>query len=168
MPVRRRNPSRNAVVITAHLSAQLDERAQRVGIDISPADAESRTWSVAKYGRERTASDYGRAIRAIHPMGRALGRLTSWDLLLTPTMCDPTQARHSERHELDNASYLQALLRTMAFTAPFNSSGHPAMSVPLYFMRAYYFSYVNQHLHELSLSGGQWQDADLTAQSVEA
>jgi len=70
-------------------------------------------------------------------MGRALGRFfTSWDVLLTPTMCDPPyKLGVLSMANPDNASYLQALLATIAFTAPFNSSGHPAMSVPLHFTK---------------------------------
>ena len=125
------------VIIGANLRTSLDEHAKRIGKEISAQDVEPRTWSVAEYGREKTASDYAHAIREVHQMGRALGRFfTSWDVLLTPTMCDPPyKLGVLSMANPDNASYLQALLATIAFTAPFNSSGHPAMSVPLHFTK---------------------------------
>ncbi len=125
------------VIIAASVRAVLEERAERVGRAVSAQDVEPRTWSVAQSGREKSASDYARAIRAIHRMGRALGNFfRSWDLLLTPTMCRPP-------HKLgvlsianpDNDSFLQALIGTIAFTSPFNSSGHPAMTVPLHYTK---------------------------------
>src|SRR5712692_101431 len=123
------------VIIAASVRAVIEERAERVGRAASAQDVEPRTWSMAQSARERSASDYARAIRAIHRMGRALGNFfRSWDVLLTPTMCRPP-------HKLgvlsmanpDDDAFLQALLGTIAFTSPFNNSGHPAMSVPLHY-----------------------------------
>src|SRR5580693_5284886 len=59
--------------------------------------------------------------------------LTSYDILLTPTVCTPP-------HKLgvvsmmttDIDAYFQTLGDDTAFTSPFNVSGHPAMSVPLH------------------------------------
>jgi Asp-tRNA(Asn)/Glu-tRNA(Gln) amidotransferase A subunit family amidase len=89
---------------------------------------------MAELGCKHTAVDYARAIRAVHSAGRAVGRFfTRWDVLLTPTMCSPP-------HRLgvlslsaeDRDAFRHALIGTIAFTAPFNWSGNPAMSVPLH------------------------------------
>src|SRR5713101_7379666 len=71
------------VIIAASVRAVIEERAERVGRAASAQDVEPRTWSMAQSARERSASDYARAIRAIHRMGRALGNFfRSWDVLL--------------------------------------------------------------------------------------
>jgi amidase len=126
--------SATRLIIAAHLRAQLEEFGERVGRAASAQDVEPRTWSAAEYGRNQSASDHVRAIRAVHRMGRALGSFfTNWDLLLTPTMCRPPyKLGVLSMANTDNDAYLQALLGTIAFTSPFNSSGHPAMSVPLH------------------------------------
>jgi amidase/6-aminohexanoate-cyclic-dimer hydrolase len=122
------------VIISAHVRAQLDEREDELGRPATADDLERRAWSTAEYGREKTAADYALAIRATHRVGRALGRFfEEWDVLLTPTMCRPP-------HRLgvlslmnpDGKTFSGALLGTVAFTSPFNGSGHPAMSVPLH------------------------------------
>ncbi|HXN82929.1 MAG TPA: amidase [Myxococcales bacterium] len=122
------------VIIGAHVRAQLDEREEQLGRAATADDLERRAWSTAEYGRAKTAADYALAIRATHRVGRALGRFfEEWDVLLTPTMCRPP-------HRLgvlslmnpDGNAFSEALLGTVAFTSPFNGSGHPAMSVPLH------------------------------------
>ncbi|HYM29840.1 MAG TPA: amidase family protein, partial [Candidatus Cybelea sp.] len=113
-------------------------RAEQLGRTPRPDDVERSTWAIAEFGRQTSASDYARSVQTMHRVGRAIGRFfTRYDILLTPTMCKPP-------HKLgilgpDNAdadAYLDALLGTIAFTSPFNSSGNPAMSVPLHWSRS--------------------------------
>lgn len=121
------------IIACAHTRAALELRAAALGRAVTPEDVEPPTWSAAEFGRQALASDYARSIRVMHQAGRAIGRFfTGYDVLLTPTMCRPPHklgliAMTNSDHE----SYLEALLGTIAFTSPFNSSGNPAMSVPL-------------------------------------
>ena len=122
------------IITSAHTRATLEARAEALGRPVTPEDVEPLTWSMAEYGREVTAASYARAIPVMHGIGRVVGRFFgTCDMLLTPTMCQPP-------HKLgvlslsnpDTNAYLKALLGTIAFTSPFNTSGNPAMSVPLY------------------------------------
>jgi amidase len=124
-------------IAAAHTRATLELRAEALGREVHPEDVERHTWATAEHGRKVTASDYARAIRVMHQAGRAVGRFfTRYDVLITPTMCSPP-------HKLgvlamtgtDPKAYLDAILGTIAFTAPFNTSGNPAMSVPLHWSR---------------------------------
>jgi Asp-tRNA(Asn)/Glu-tRNA(Gln) amidotransferase A subunit family amidase len=111
------------------------KRAEGVlGRAATSEDVETVTWGTAEYARRFSASDYAEAINAVHGTGRVVGRFfTSYDILLTPTMCTPP-------HKLgvvsmmttDIDAYFQALGGDTAFTSPFNVSGNPAMSVPLH------------------------------------
>ena len=71
----------------------------------------------------------------LHQIGRIVGRFfTRYDLLLTPTMCEPPYRLGvlSMTGNNDPQAYLRALLGTIAFTSLFNTTGNPAMSVPLH------------------------------------
>ncbi len=125
------------IIVCAHTRATLELRGQALGREPRPEDVETSTWAAAEYGRQVTASDYAKAIRVLHQVGRVVGRFFSrYDVLLTPTMCRPP-------HKLgvlaqsgnDPHAYLEAILGTIAFTSPFNTTGSPAMSVPLHWSR---------------------------------
>lgn len=128
--------ARNAamrIIICAHTRATLELRGKALGREPRPQDVETSTWATAEYGRQVTASDYAKAIRALHQTSRVVGRFFGdYDVLITPTMCRPP-------HKLgvlaqsgnDPHAYLVAILGTIAFTSPFNTTGSPAMSVPL-------------------------------------
>jgi amidase/6-aminohexanoate-cyclic-dimer hydrolase len=132
--------ARNAamrLIIGAHTRATLELRGQALGRAPRAEDVETSTWAMAEYGRQVTASDYAKAIRVLHQTGRIVGRFFSrYDVLITPTMCTPP-------HKLgvlaqsgnDPQAYLEAILGTIAFTSPFNTTGTPAMSVPLHWSR---------------------------------
>jgi amidase len=92
-------------------------------------------------GRDATAVDYLRALHGAHAWTR---RMLEWwsprddggagfDLLLTPTMAEPPAVlgemvgtRDDPWHALARATPFAA------YTAPFNVTGQPAMSMPLY------------------------------------
>ncbi len=126
------------IIVSAHVRGTLEARGEALGRQPRPEDVEPVTWETAEYGRTITASDYARAIGVLHRTGRVVGRFfTSYDILLTPTMCTPP-------HKLgvlsmmgtDRDAYYRALFGDIAFTSPFNTSGNPAMSVPLHWPAA--------------------------------
>ena len=122
------------VIVGAHTRAQLDLRAEQLGRQVRRDDVEPGVWVMAELGTKYTAADYARAIRAVHAAGRAAGRFfTKWDVLLTPTMCAPPHPLGVLSLSADDRdAYRHALVGTISFTAPFNWTGNPAMSVPLY------------------------------------
>ncbi|MBO3752818.1 amidase [Streptosporangiaceae bacterium NEAU-GS5] len=101
--------------------------------DRSLLEAVSRR--VLAEAEEASALDVMRAVNAQHQVTRPLGLFfTRYDLLVTPTL-----ARLPAPHgtlDYDNPDYsvrawLRRLLEYGPFTAPFNVSGQPAISVPL-------------------------------------
>src|SRR5436190_9339387 len=123
------------VVIGANTRTTLEARGKALGRELKPDDVETFTWAAAESGRQLTASDYAAAIRVLHQIGRIVGRFfTRYDLLLTPTMCEPPYRLGvlSMTGNNDPQAYLRALLGTIAFTSLFNTTGNPAMSVPLH------------------------------------
>jgi Asp-tRNA(Asn)/Glu-tRNA(Gln) amidotransferase A subunit family amidase len=71
---------------------------------------------------------------SIHRIGRVVARFfCRFDILLTPTLCRPPHKLGTfAMTGVDQKAFMQAILSTIAFTSLFNTSGNPAMSVPLH------------------------------------
>jgi amidase/6-aminohexanoate-cyclic-dimer hydrolase len=121
------------IVIGANVRALLEARAAALGRPLAPADVERMTWARAVDGTTFAAWEYARSVNVIHRTGRAVARFfTRHDVLLSPTMCQPPYPLGvMDMSGDDDAAYLAAVLASIGFTSLFNSSGNPAMSVPL-------------------------------------
>ena len=121
------------IVVGANVRFALEARAAALGRELAPSDVERITWARALDGHTARAADYARSIVAIHRAGRSVARFfTGPDVLLTPTMCRPPHALGVlDLDTTDDAAFTAALLGAIGFTSLFNSSGNPAMSVPL-------------------------------------
>lgn len=128
------NATAARIIISAHTRRALEARAAVLGRDPSPDDVEAVTWSMAEFGRAATASDYAHALVSMHRIGRVVARFfCRFDILLTPTMCKPPHRLGTlAMTGTDPQVFVQALMGTIAFTSLFNTSGNPAMSVPLH------------------------------------
>jgi len=125
------------VIVGANVRNALDLRGAARGRPVTEAEVERVTWLRAQDAATFTAADYARSILVVHRTGRAVGRFfTRYDILLTPTMaCTPYPLGVLDMSTSDLEAFYDALLRSIAFTSLFNSSGHPAMSVPLAWSR---------------------------------
>jgi len=129
------------VILTTSVLADLDEIARRAGREVGPDDVEPLTWAYAELGRVYTSVDYVEAVNAMHACTR---RMAAWwhgddpfDLLLTPTMAEPPPVLGDLVPPADNP--FEGAARATAFatyTAPFNITGQPAVSIPLYWTAA--------------------------------
>ncbi|MFC9764836.1 amidase [Rhodococcus jostii] len=100
-----------------------------------PALLEAVSRTVLQETQAFTALDVAAALDAQHRVTRSIGLFfTRFDLLVTPTVAwlpvphgtlDYDDPRHSVR------SWLRRIFEFGPFTAPFNVSGHPAISLPL-------------------------------------
>lgn len=120
-------------VYAANTAHQLDLWAARLGRALQPDDMEAATWMIAEMGRAVTASEYIGALAGLHRFSHAVQSWWSggFDLLVTPTLSEPAPLLGSYASSPDNP--LNPLLRataTVAFVAPFNVTGQPAMSLP--------------------------------------
>jgi Asp-tRNA(Asn)/Glu-tRNA(Gln) amidotransferase A subunit family amidase len=120
-------------IVVASLTFTLEMRAAALGRPLSQDDVERITWERVQEARAFSAADYARAIHTVHRTGRAVARfLEQYDVLLTPTMAKPPHPLGVlSLSNADSAAFLAARTASVGFTALFNSSGHPAMSVPL-------------------------------------
>jgi amidase len=128
-------------VMSTGVGWNVGEVARIADREVGPDDFEPLTWAQYEMGRDASAVDYLKALHAAHSWTR---RMLQWwvpesdggdgfDLLLTPTMAEPPAmlgdmvgTRDDPWHALARATPFAA------YTAPFNVTGQPAMSVPLY------------------------------------
>ncbi len=121
-------------IISVQTALMLDLLGSELGRACTPDDVERATWSFAEAGREIPGVRFQAAIDRLHGAGRRLGRFFErHDILLTPTQPMPTpRLGWLDPDSEDQESYMQRVLQSIGFTAFFNVTGVPAMSVPLH------------------------------------
>jgi Asp-tRNA(Asn)/Glu-tRNA(Gln) amidotransferase A subunit family amidase len=121
-------------IVTASTRATIQARLAVLGRELRDDDLEPMTRLYFQAAAGLEAADYVRATQGIHAAGRTVSRfLTDWDVILSPTMATPPLPLGKlALTNTDLPSYLGALQQSIGFTQLFNASGHPAMSVPLW------------------------------------
>jgi amidase len=116
-------------------TAALDQFQLLVGKEIGSEDVEPLTWALAEEGRRRTAGQYVAAVSQHHLISRMIAGWfeSGFDLLLTPTLGEPPPPLGT--FDDSGSDPIAALMRgaqTATFTATFNVTGQPAISLPLH------------------------------------
>jgi amidase len=116
-------------------AAALGQIGMLLGRELTADDVEPLTWALAEIGRERDSGRYLGDIGLHQGIGRMI---EGWfeaghDLLLTPTMAEvaPKLGEISDRGE-DPMDAFRRSFPSGAFTALFNATGNPAISLPLH------------------------------------
>jgi amidase len=113
---------------TAHA---FDWWQRETGHTLGPGDVEPLTWFMYEAGRALTAADYLRSVESMHAYSR---RVAAWwldhDVLVTPVLPEPPQVLGG--YAGDPLKAAVHAVKTVTFTAPFNVTGQPAISLPLH------------------------------------
>lgn len=116
-------------------AAILEQLAMLVGRPVTEDDVEPLTWALAEIGRERSSGRYLMDVGVHHAVTRMIGFwfASGYDLLITPTMAEIAP----KLGEIDTAAAdpMDAYRRSVpsgAFTALFNVTGQPGISLPLH------------------------------------
>ena len=121
---------------TAAVDWNLKYWGTKLGRELGPDDVEPLTWALAEQGKAHSAGDLLRAVEAAQSGSR---RIASWwaddgfDLLLTPTCAEPPPRLGEHDPPPDNP--LAPIVRATpfaVFTAGFNTTGQPGISLPLH------------------------------------
>lgn len=123
-------------IIGAQTRALVDAIGSQRGRDVRDDEVEARTRIILREKGNVSGAEYAGAVDWIHALGRTFGRLMErYDVLLTPTLAMPPLAP-AELATTDDTQSLSEVIdrshRFSPFTAWFNATGQPAMSVPLY------------------------------------
>ncbi len=141
-------------IVAGELGADVAEATELVGRRPRRSELEPATMALALLADALSANEYATALRGLELMGREVGAFfADYDVILTPTLASPPPRIGSqgltpaERVQLrilglfgsgrlvkaagliDEAA--RNALDFIPFTPIFNSTGHPAMSVPL-------------------------------------
>jgi amidase len=113
----------------------LDTLGLVLGRAIREDDVEPLTWALAEIGRARSAGRYLQDVAVHHGLSRLIAGWYEggFDLLLTPTMAERPAPLGSWDDDGENP--MDAFRRSYpagAFTAIFNVTGQPAISLPLH------------------------------------
>jgi amidase len=112
----------------------IDQFGVLLGRELGPDDVEPLTWAMAEEGRRRHSGQYLAAVSQHQAIARMIG---IWfdqghDLLLTPTMGElPPPLGSFATDPEDPLKTIHRGEQTAAFTALFNATGQPAISLPL-------------------------------------
>jgi amidase len=122
-------------VVSTSTARDLDYWSETTGRAIGAADVEAYTWALAEMGRAVSGARYIAAIDWLRSHTRRVARwwASGFDLLLTPTLAVPPPPLGYMVPSPDDP--LQGLRRSTflaTFTAPFNATGQPAISLPLH------------------------------------
>jgi amidase len=118
-------------VMLASLRADMADVEDAIGRPVTPDDMEPATWASFEAGGAIDAGSYLRALTRMQAWAR---RAIAWwfdggfDLVLTPTCAEPPPVLGDLTDPETGGS---RPLTFVLFTAPFNVTGQPAMSVPL-------------------------------------
>jgi amidase len=101
------------------------------------ANARPLTRWIRELGRGATGSDVYSALATLRMAARTeLEATADFDAVLTPTLAQPPALVGGLRNDADPAADFEAQKRFTPFTAPYNMSGQPAVTVPLYWNAA--------------------------------
>ena len=120
-------------VASANMAAAVAEISERLGRELREDELEPLTWSIVRSGRGVSGVQ---ALRGMRWLARLVREVAAFfeevDVYLTPAMATPPpQIGHIDPLGPDPALLHQRQAESFPFTAPFNMTGQPAMSVPL-------------------------------------
>lgn len=117
-------------VMSVSTAASLDHYGDDVGRPFERADVAGDVWALVQMGRRVSGVDYYKAVDWWHAYTRQmLAWWNDYDVLVTPVLSEPPPRLGELR---DPATGSRRLDELMHFTAQFNVTGQPAMSVPLH------------------------------------
>lgn len=118
----------------AGVAVQLDEASRQLGRTIQEHEVERLTWALAELGRMISGVGYAEAWAWIHRNARQMAAFwNTYDVWLTPTVAAPPPPLGTFHSPPDDP--LAGIFRAgdfAPFTPPFNATGQPAASIPLY------------------------------------
>jgi len=115
-------------------AATLTQLGMLLGRPVTEDDVERLTWDMAVIGHERDGGRYLLDVGIHQAMSRMVAGWfeTGYDLLLTPTMAEIAPRLGEIDTSLPDLAAYRRCLPSGAFTALFNLTGQPGISVPLH------------------------------------
>jgi len=121
-------------VINVSTARTLADAARKLGRDLTENDVEIVTWVMNHQGLKVDAITYSRAILTAHQIGLAMARfMEDYDVILCPTLAKPpVPLGVLSLSPTSIQDFTKEITEFGPYTALYNVTGQPSMSVPLH------------------------------------
>jgi amidase len=120
-------------ILQVSLARVLDDAATILGRPVCEQDVEPVTWATMQAGTRVASVTYSRAIVTLHQIGLAMAKFQhSYDVILSPTLAKPPVALGLMSLSQDVPTWSKEVMEFSPYTALYNVTGQPSMSVPLH------------------------------------
>ncbi len=113
----------------------LSNMGNAIGRELTEAEVEPQNWAMAQQANDMTAWEYADALAAVATYRREMQQwwADGWDILVTPTMAEPApMIGEMVAQPGQPLAGVGRALELCPFTPPFNTTGQPAISLPLH------------------------------------
>jgi len=125
----------NTCVWSANIARWVDDICAATGRSPSLDTLQPATLEIYEFGRGLSAGDFLAALASFNTVNRSLGEFfTRYDLLLSPVtalLAQPLGTYSAAREGFTARSWTDHIFSFAPFTAVFNATGQPAISLPL-------------------------------------
>jgi amidase len=116
---------------------ELSVRYKKAIAELKPEDVDGVTYGAVQLGQTVSGADYLQSINTVHSFGRRMAALfQDFDVLLTPTLAEPPakigRYKPDNRNFMDYRNGPDGVFSYSPYTAVFNASGQPAISLPMH------------------------------------
>ncbi|HLG16780.1 MAG TPA: amidase [Blastocatellia bacterium] len=121
-------------VFNVSVARVLDDASKLLGRAVTDKDVEPVTWSIFQAGRAIPSITYSRAIAMLHQVGLTMARFQQkYDVILSPTLAKPPVPLGVLSLSPESIpAYVKEVTEFGPYTALYNVTGQPSMSVPLH------------------------------------
>ncbi len=123
-----------ANVLVVSIARTLDDAEKTIGHAVTEKDVEPVTWATAQAGKSMNSVVYSRALANLHQIGLAMAKFQqTYDVILSPTLAKPpVKLGLLSLSPSEGQNYVKEVTEFSPFTALYNVTGQPSMSVPLH------------------------------------
>lgn len=119
-------------VLTVSMARALEDAATVLGHEVTEKDVEPATWSMYQQGKHINSILYSRSIANMHQVGLTMAKFQEkYDVILSPTLAKPPVKLGLLSLD-DPARFGKEVSEFSPYTALYNVTGQPSMSVPLH------------------------------------
>jgi len=121
-------------VLNVSVARAIDDGAKKLGRAVTEKDVEPVTWEISQQGLKVDVIAYSRAIATAHQIGLTMARFhENYDVILNPTLAKPPALLGVLSLSPDDIQqFNREITEFSPYTALYNVTGQPSMSVPLH------------------------------------
>ena len=124
-------------IVACGTQLSVREKLHALARPLESGEIEGVTEGACTYAESVSGADYLQAVNHVHGFGRRMAQfLSSYDILVTATLAEPPakigRFKPTNKDFLDYRLGPDGILDYSPFTAAFNASGQPAVTVPLH------------------------------------